>query len=215
MSNFFEENKARLSEFSRVSKTVGARADYVQGGGGNTSVKLDGGLMAIKASGFCLKDIEVDKAYAVLVAAMEKEKKAGIARCVLGNKETLAALRTKDGTLLLNTMYFDEEVQKNPVKLNSESGEKELSLARTVINSMSGKFEPTEFKDEYNERLLKAIDGKVKGKEIKSLGGSKPQKTMDLVDALRRSVLLKSEKPSKGGGTIKQVAKGEKIKKRA
>ena len=112
-------------------------------------------------------------------------------------------------------MYFDEEVQKNPVKLNSESGEKELSLARTVINSMSGKFEPTEFKDEYNERLLKAIDGKVKGKEIKSLGGSKPQKTMDLVDALRRSVLLKSEKPSKGGGTIKQVAKGEKIKKRA
>ena len=66
MSNFFEENKARLSEFSRVSKTVGARADYVQGGGGNTSVKLDGGLMAIKASGFCLKDIEVDKAYAVL-----------------------------------------------------------------------------------------------------------------------------------------------------
>ena len=156
-----------------------------------------------------------DKAYAVLVAAMEKEKKAGIARCVLGNKETLAALRTKDGTLLLNTMYFDEEVQKNPVKLNSESGEKELSLARTVINSMSGKFEPTEFKDEYNERLLKAIDGKVKGKEIKSLGGSKPQKTMDLVDALRRSVLLKSEKPSKGGGTIKQVAKGEKIKKRA
>ena len=156
-----------------------------------------------------------DKAYAVLVAAMEKEKKAGIARCVLGNKETLAALRTKDGTLLLNTMYFDEEVQKNPVKLNSESVEKELSLARTVINSMSGKFEPTEFKDEYNERLLKAIDGKVKGKEIKSLGGSKPQKTMDLVDALRRSVLLKSEKPSKGGGTIKQVAKGEKIKKRA
>ena len=118
-------------------------------------------------------------------------------------------------SLLLNTMYFDEEVQKNPVKLNSESGEKELSLARTVINSMSGKFEPTEFKDEYNERLLKAIDGKVKGKEIKSLGGSKPQKTMDLVDALRRSVLLKSEKPSKVGGTVKQVAKGEKIKKRA
>lgn len=66
MSNFFESNKVRLENFSRVSKAVGARADYVQGGGGNTSVKLDGGLMAIKASGFCLKDIEVDSAYAVL-----------------------------------------------------------------------------------------------------------------------------------------------------
>ena len=104
-----------------------------------------------------------DKAYAELVAALEKEKKAGIARCVLGNKETLAAHRTKDGTMLLNTLYFDEEVQKNPVKLNSESGEKELSLARTVINSMSGKFEPTEFKVDYNERLLKAIDCMVMG----------------------------------------------------
>ena len=66
MSNFFENNRTVLSEFSRVSKTVGARADYVQGGGGNTSAKLEGGLMAIKASGFCLKDIEPDKAYAVL-----------------------------------------------------------------------------------------------------------------------------------------------------
>ena len=47
-------------------RQLGARADYVQGGGGNTSVKLAGGLMAIKASGFCLSDIKPDKAYAVL-----------------------------------------------------------------------------------------------------------------------------------------------------
>ncbi len=66
MSNFFEVNKTALSEFARVSQSVGARADYVQGGGGNTSVKLAGGLMAIKASGYCLKDITPDKAYAVL-----------------------------------------------------------------------------------------------------------------------------------------------------
>ena len=50
---FFEDNKQLLADFSRLSKTAGARADYVQGGGGNTSVKLSGGLMAIKASGFC------------------------------------------------------------------------------------------------------------------------------------------------------------------
>lgn len=66
---FFEQNKDALQTFSRISKTIGARADYVQGGGGNTSVKLEGGLMAIKASGFCLRDIEADKAYAVLDCA--------------------------------------------------------------------------------------------------------------------------------------------------
>ena len=66
MSNFFETNDQALQNFARVSQSVGARADYVQGGGGNTSVKLVGGLMAIKASGYCLKDITPNKAYAVL-----------------------------------------------------------------------------------------------------------------------------------------------------
>ena len=63
---FFEDNRERLAGFVRVSQAAGARSDYVQGGGGNTSVKLENGLMAIKASGFCLSDIQMDKAYAVL-----------------------------------------------------------------------------------------------------------------------------------------------------
>ena len=70
---FFKKNEERLAAFSKLSQTAGARADYVQGGGGNTSVKLAGGLMAIKASGFCLSDIEPDKAYAVLDGAAVRE----------------------------------------------------------------------------------------------------------------------------------------------
>ena len=69
MADFFRDNAERLQNFAHVSQTVGARNDYVQGGGGNTSVKLAGGLMAIKASGYCLKDIRPDKAYAVLDCA--------------------------------------------------------------------------------------------------------------------------------------------------
>lgn len=63
---FFEKNARGLADFSRMSQAAGARPDYVQGGGGNTSVKLADGLMAIKASGYCLSDIQPDKAYAVL-----------------------------------------------------------------------------------------------------------------------------------------------------
>ncbi|MBQ4641127.1 MAG: class II aldolase/adducin family protein [Oscillospiraceae bacterium] len=66
---FFEENAKLLQEFSRLSQAAGARADYIQGGGGNTSVKLENGLMAIKASGYFLSDILPDKGYAVLDAA--------------------------------------------------------------------------------------------------------------------------------------------------
>lgn len=70
---FFEENAALLEAFAKVSGIAGARADYVQGGGGNTSVKLGGGLMAIKASGFCLSDITPNSAYAVLDGAAVRE----------------------------------------------------------------------------------------------------------------------------------------------
>lgn len=66
---FFEENVKLLEAFARVSGIAGGRADYVQGGGGNTSVKLADGLMAIKASGFCLSDITPNSAYAVLDGA--------------------------------------------------------------------------------------------------------------------------------------------------
>ena len=68
--NFFEANRTVLENFRKISSAVGVRSDYVQGGGGNTSAKLDGGLMAIKASGYCLKDIDIDKAYAVLNASV-------------------------------------------------------------------------------------------------------------------------------------------------
>ncbi len=64
--SFFKQNMPLLQSFATMSQSVGARADYVQGGGGNTSVKLDGGLMAIKASGFRLSDVQTDAAYAVL-----------------------------------------------------------------------------------------------------------------------------------------------------
>ncbi len=63
---FFETHKVLLEDYVKLSSTIGARVDYVQGGGGNTSVKLDEQLMAIKASGYKLSDIEVDKAYAVM-----------------------------------------------------------------------------------------------------------------------------------------------------
>ncbi|MDD4080737.1 MAG: class II aldolase/adducin family protein [Eubacteriales bacterium] len=64
--DFFARYADRLAAFSRFSRSLGVRADYVQGGGGNTSAKLNDRLMAVKASGFLLRDITPDAAYAVL-----------------------------------------------------------------------------------------------------------------------------------------------------
>lgn len=66
---FFERNRDRLADFVRISQAVGSRPDYIQGSGGNTSVKLQDGKMAIKASGFCLSDIRLKRAYSVVDSA--------------------------------------------------------------------------------------------------------------------------------------------------
>lgn len=154
---------------------------------------------------FYVAPVGGDKAFAVLVAAMEKEKKAGIAKCVLGSKETLVALRVKKGELLLNTLYFEEEILKNPSKVTEKGGEKEVALARTIIGAMSGKFEPSEFRDEYTQRVRQAIDNKVAGKEIASPKGAGPEKVLDLMDALKKSVLLKSGKGAAGGIKVRKT----------
>ena len=73
MEGFFETFKTELSRFAALSQQVGARADYVQGGGGNTSVKLEDGLMSIKASGYRLSDIRSNAAYAVLNGGAVRE----------------------------------------------------------------------------------------------------------------------------------------------
>lgn len=69
MTEFTAAHRELLQRFAAMSAAAGARSDYVQGGGGNTSVKLPGGLMAIKASGYCLSDVTAESGYAVLDGA--------------------------------------------------------------------------------------------------------------------------------------------------
>lgn len=152
-----------------------------------------------------------EKAFCLLLRAMEEEGKAGVARAVFGNKQSLIALRAKDGEMLLNTMYFYDEVQENPAKkTEAEVSEQELALAKTLIEGMSGHFKAQDYKDEYRERLLAAIERKISGREIVSPKDSGGKKVTDLMEALRLS--LKEVKPRKGTKAA-PARKGEKAAK--
>ena len=114
MLNFIEKNKADLLAFSAMSKNAGSRADYVQGGGGNTSVKLKDGLMAIKASGFCLSDIEIDNAYAIInLEGLQKFYGENTPES-LSDVEKEGAACTKENTVVLDGM--------NPLRPSVEAG---------------------------------------------------------------------------------------------
>ncbi len=142
---------------------------------------------------YYIKPTGADKAYNVLLKAMETEKKAGIAKTVLGTKETLLLIRAKDGKMIANTLFFHNEVQKAPEIEKSKIAKKELDLAKNLINQMTEPFEPEKFKDEYHERIKKAIKRKISGNEIvETKEEHEPVKIINLMEALQKS--LKTEK---------------------
>ncbi|MBE7089145.1 MAG: Ku protein [Clostridiales bacterium] len=149
-----------------------------------------------------------EKAFAVLVSAMEQEGKAALAKTVLGSKETLILIRAKDGQMLLNTLFFYDEVTKNPAKeITDEGTEKELKLAKTIIEGMTESFNPQDYKDEYRAKLKEAIESKIAGKEIVAPKERSEGKIVDLMEALQKSLSL-NKKGSKGAkATAKSISK--------
>ena len=132
-----------------------------------------------------------EKAFVVLLKAMEDEGKAAIAKSVLGTKETLILIRAKDGQMLLNTLFFEEEVTKNPAKeITEKPSAAELKMAKAIIEGMSGKFVPSEYKDEYRQKVQEAIERKIAGKEIIAPKESGANSVSNLMEALKKSLEL-------------------------
>ncbi len=147
-----------------------------------------------------------EKAYSLLAAALESSGKAAIARFVFRNKEHLAAIRSSDGVLTLTTMRFADEVVP-PSELDdalpeskAKVAKKEQEMAEQLIDSLSTKFDPDSYRDEYREQLLGLIERKAEGKEIVAAETEAPKATKapDLMAALEESIAaVKGEKGDK------------------
>src|SRR5690606_8591911 len=108
-----------------------------------------------------------DKAYALLKTALENERKVAIGKTELGTKETLVTIRQAKEGLIIETMYFLEEIKAIPKPVaNIEVVEAELDMAKMLINNMTAEFKPEEYNDTYTERLKDAIDKKINGQEV-------------------------------------------------
>jgi DNA end-binding protein Ku len=137
-----------------------------------------------------------EKAYGLLVKAMESAGKAAVARFVLRNKEHLAAIRPMSGVLTLTTMRFADEVVR-PDELddvlpdnNPRVEKREREMAEKLIDSLSGDFDPGKYHDEYREQLLTLIEQKAEGKDIVASEAEEPEPTKapDLMAALEESL---------------------------
>ena len=133
------------------------------------------------------------KPYVLLREALEESDMVALVKVAIRNREQLATLRVRDGVIVLDTMIWPDEVREADFGFLDEDIElrpQEQQMARSLVDSMSGDFDPEEYSDNYREALQAVIEAKVEGREI--VEAEEPQPTagnvVDLMSALRASV---------------------------
>jgi DNA end-binding protein Ku len=136
-----------------------------------------------------------EKPYALLVRAMEEQQKVAIARFVMRTKQYLAAIRSVEGRLMMSTMVFADEVVPAETIPGLEDiedevlTEREMTMAISLVESMSGPFEPEKYHDTYREEVLALIERKAEGLELEAPTTTAPSaNVVDLMAALEQSV---------------------------
>jgi DNA end-binding protein Ku len=141
-----------------------------------------------------------------------------LVKVAIRNREQLATLRVREGVIVLNTMIWPDEVRPADFGFLDEDIElrpQERQMARSLVDSMSGDFEPEQFTDNYREALQAVIEAKVEGREVVEADEQQPTagNVVDLMSALRASVEAAKKGRSATESTAKQAATAAPAKK--
>jgi DNA end-binding protein Ku len=148
-----------------------------------------------------------EKPYRLLVKALEETGKVGIAKVVIRNKQHLAALRASDGRLVLETMYYADEIrQPEAVDGDAKLKKPEVEMAKSLVENLSDTFEPEKYDDTYRKELLELIRAKAEGQELPEPKEEEDGEVVDLMAALRESV-ERTQKQRKRSTTKKSAKK--------
>lgn len=154
-----------------------------------------------------------DKAYVLLREALAGGKKVGIAKVVIKTRQYLAGVKALKHALVLELMHFADELleaEKLRVPKKLEAGKREKEMAKALVDSMSSKWDPERYHDDYREALMEVIEEKVEsgGKEIEEKPKAKKESTkvIDLVAVLQES-LAKAQGAKKKKGARKRTTK--------
>ncbi len=129
------------------------------------------------------------KPFALFMHALHKKGLVAIANITIRKREQLCALRPLGNNLILETLYYADEVR---VDVNKEAGQGELSdiernMAEALVDLLAGSFDAKEYSDSYRDALLQVISAKLEGKEVVT-APEQPAQVMDLMEALRASI---------------------------
>ena len=148
-----------------------------------------------------------EKPYRLLVRALDETGKVAVAKVVIRNKQHLAAVRPSNGVLVLETMYYADEVRE-PEKVDGrvQVRKPEVEMAKSLVENLSGEFDPKKYDDTYRKELLELLRAKAKGKPLPEPEEEPEGEVVDLMAALRESV----ERTKKSGGRKRSRRSGAK-----
>lgn len=143
---------------------------------------------------YFLEPVDVGvKPFNLLRRALDETGRVAVARVTIRSKERLATLRVYDSTMVLETMYWPDEIRSVdqldlPTGKAAAPASREIDMARTLIESLASHFDPDQYKDEFRGTLMALIERKMKG-EQRSARRRKPEaKVVDLMEALQASL---------------------------
>ncbi|NEK58710.1 Ku protein [Geodermatophilus sabuli] len=161
-------------------------------------------------------DASAVRPYVLLRDALENAGQVAITKIAIRQRESLAALRVRDGVMVLHTMRWPDEIRRPDFAFLDEDvavRPQELQMAEALIGSMTGEFDPADFTDDYREAMTALLEAKQTGGEVQPLPETADSgaAVVDLMSALRRSV----EAARGGGGAEEPPARPAPAKKAA
>jgi DNA end-binding protein Ku len=157
------------------------------------------------------------KPYHLLRQALKATGRTAIAKIALRDKEHLAALHPNGKGIIMNTLHWPDEIRsteglkglEDEVKINP----KELEMAKALIESLAESFDPSRYKDDYREAVMKVVQAKMEGEVIEAPEAPQPARVMDLMEALRQSVEQAKKQRAGRGEKEKPAAEARRRRK--
>jgi DNA end-binding protein Ku len=148
------------------------------------------------------------RAYVLFRDALERSGRVAVAKIAIRQREALAALRVRDGVLVLETLLWPDEIREPDFKFLGEDVDvrsQELKMAASLIDTMTEDFDPGLYRDAYREALEALVQAKIEGNEVvrpagQAIAADEAGGPADLAETLRASVAAAKASRSKAGG---------------
>ncbi len=140
-----------------------------------------------------------EKPYRLLARALEETGRVAIAKVVIRAKQHLACIRPARGVLVLETMYYDDEVRRPDEVAGPSIRGAELELAKTLVESLADDWDPSRYHDRYRSALLELLEAKAEGATLPEPDEDTGGEVVDLMEALRQSVEATARRRARTG----------------